>query len=142
LTGFLLDTNVISELVKPQADAKLAAWYGSWPAADLYLSTITVGELAAGIELLPAGRRRRMLEEWLDDLILVSFAGRLLDFGVETARVFGRLMGLARRSGRPTHIADAQISAVALVHGLTVATRDVVDFAGFGVTLVNPFEGA
>jgi toxin FitB len=141
LTGFLLDTNVISELVKPQADARVAAWYGSWPTADLYLSTVTIGELAAGIELMPTGRRRRVLEEWLDDLILVSFAGRLLGFDVETARVFGRLMGLARRGGRPTHIADAQIAAVALAHGLSVATRDVADFAGFGVALVNPFEG-
>lgn len=142
MSGYLLDTNLISELVKPQPDASVTEWYYAQLTDDLHLSTITIGEIGAGIEQLPAGRRRRVLEAWLDDLISVSFAGRLLPFDVEAARAFGRLLGLARRAGRPAHLADAQIAAVAHVHGLTVATRDVADFAGFGVALVNPFEAA
>jgi len=142
LSGFLLDTNVVSELVNPQPHPGVTTWYTDRPVAALHLSTIVVAEIKAGIEGLPTGRRRRVLEAWLADLLEVSFVGRVLDFDLEAALVYGRISAAARRAGRPAHVADAQIAAVATVHGLTVATRDIIDFAGFGVPLVNPFEGA
>ncbi len=120
----------------------MAAWYAAQDVNGLFLSSIGVGEIVSGIEQLPTGRRRSMLEEWLSGLLAVSFVGRVLDFDVDAAIAFGRIFAQARRTGRPAHIADAQIAAVAIVHDLTVATRDLADFASFGVALVNPFEGA
>jgi toxin FitB len=142
LKSYLLDTNVVSELIKPHPDFRVASWYAAQDADALFLSSTGIGEIVAGIEQLAAGRRRSMLEAWLSALLAVHFVGRVLDFDVDAALVFGCIIAQARRSGRPAHIADAQIAAVALVHDLTVATRDVADFAGFGVALVNPFEGA
>ena len=106
------------------------------------MPTIAIAEIKLGIEMLPAGRRRTSFEDWLSDLLTKVFADRILSFDTAAAWAFGQLVARARRRGQPTPVADAQIAAVATVHGLTVATRDSADFAGFGVPLVNPFEGA
>lgn len=142
MSGFVLDTNVLSERLKPAPNEQVALWMDSQPAGTLYLATIVIGEIAAGIEALAAGRRRARLEWWLSDELIPSFRGQVLLFDEPAALEFGRLKAKSQRAGRPATIADAQIAAVAAVHGLAVATRDVADFAGFSVPLVNPWEGA
>lgn len=142
MTAFLLDTNAISETIKSAPDPHLKAWIDSVSPWDLYLSSTVLAELSVGVEIMPFGRRRTVLETWYDTIVRLSFRDRILPFDVEAAGLFGQLSAKARRSGRPAHMADAQIAAVAAVHGLTVATRDTADFAGFGVALVNPFQPA
>ncbi|MEZ5865672.1 MAG: type II toxin-antitoxin system VapC family toxin [Geminicoccaceae bacterium] len=142
MTGLLLDTNVVSEIVKPVPSLQVEAWYAAHSLADLHLTAVVVAEINAGIETMPMGRRRDVLERWRDELVMVTFRDRILPFDLAAADLFGRLTALAKRAGCPAKFADTQIAAVASVHGLTVATRDVADFAGFGVPLVNPWQAA
>jgi len=132
---YLLDTNLVSELRRPKPHGAVLAWIADIPSENLRLSALTVGEIQAGIELTreqdPA--KAQVLEQWLDE-VEMSFA--VLPMDAEVFRVWARLKH--RRSD--TLVEDAMIAATALVHGLTVATRNVRDFEGFGVALINPFE--
>jgi predicted nucleic acid-binding protein len=141
LTGFLLDTNIVSEAIREQPSPAVMAWLERH-AVHAFIPAMAVAEMQLGIELMPPGRRRLKLETWFLDLVQDAYADRILPFDTDSALAFGRIVARARRAGRPIPVADAQIAAVALVHNLTVATRDVADFAGFGVALVNPFEAA
>jgi len=135
--AYLLDTNVISELRKPKPHGGVLAWIESVPDESLFLSAVTIGEIQAGIEItreqdqVKAGE----IEQWLDDL---SRTHHVIDAGVSIFRRWAKLMH--RRSDH--HLEDALIAATALVHGLTVATRNTRDFKPFGVDLVNPFTVA
>ena len=141
MTGFLLDTNVVSETIKVRPDDAVLAWLARRD-QQIFVPTIAIAEIKLGIEMLPTSRRRTSFEDWFSDLLANDFADRILPFDTAAAWAFGELVARARRRGHPTPVADAQIAAVATVHDLTVATRDIADFAGFGVPLVNPFEGA
>jgi predicted nucleic acid-binding protein len=138
--GFVLDTNVVSEPKKLLPEPKLRAWFERHDPETLYLTTTVVCELAEGIERLPQGRRRRDFEQWLDRLLEDEFRDRVLNVDVAAARMFGKLVAASYAQGRVPGMADAQIAAVAARHGLTVATRDVRDFAAFGVPIVNPWS--
>ncbi len=137
---YLIDTNVISEARKRErSNPGVTAFFREVEADDaqVYLSAITVGELRRGVELI---RNRGdvaqalHLETWLNS-VLDEFSGRILSFGADAGQVWGRL-----RVPRPEHELDKQIAAIALVHDLTVVTRNVADFAGTGVRLKNPFQ--
>jgi len=140
LSGFLIDTNVVSESMRPEMDPRVAAWITRQLPTDIFLSTTTVAELRAGIERLPSSRKRRSLDDWCNRLVNEMFLGQVLSFDLAAALAYGEVVAKARRTGRPAHVADAQIAAVASVHGLAVATRDIADFDGFGIALVNPFK--
>jgi len=138
---YLLDTNVISELRRirlGRADARVTAWAASVDAAEMYLSVITIQELDIGVRL--AERRYRsqgqVLRAWLDDHVLPAFAERILDVDIAIAL---RSAGLHVPDPRP--LADGLIAATALVHGMTVVTRNVEDFRPTGVPLLNPWDG-
>jgi len=138
--GFLLDTNVLSEFARAQpADPRVDRWLKATPDDILFTSVSALAEIRRGIELLPAGKRRAHLEAWQRD-IEASFAGRLLPV---TKAICGRwaiLSAQAQLRGTPLAIMDGSIAATALEHDLTVATRNVKDFAGLGVTVFNPWE--
>ena len=140
MPGIVLDTDVVSEPRRRVADPSVVAWYTRHSADQLFLTSTVVAELALGIELLPAGRRRGGFEEWLASRVIGLFAGRILPFEVADAMIFGRLMASARRQGRPARVGDAEIAAVVLRHGLALATRNVVDFGAFGVPVINPWQ--
>lgn len=134
---YLVDTNVISEARKGTlANPGVVHFFRSTPAAARYLSVQTVGEIRRGIENI---RRRgdqvhaTRLESWLD-VVVGEYASRILSFDTDCAQVWGRLM-----SPQASHPIDKQIAAIALIYGLDVATRNVDDFSGMGLTLVNPF---
>jgi predicted nucleic acid-binding protein len=135
----LLDTNVISELVKPQPDARVVSWTRR-SAAALAVPTIAVAEMAFGIEKLVEGRRR---DELLDALrrLVTEFADRLFDFNVNAAWAYGRILARARRIGRPMALPDALIAAIAQANGCALATRNVKDFTSTRLELVNPWQG-
>jgi predicted nucleic acid-binding protein len=135
----LLDTNVLSELAKPQPDREVVRW-ARRSAGALAVPTIAVAEMAYGIEKLVSGRRREDLLAALRRLV-VEFADRLFDFNLEAAWAYGRILAGARRIGRPMALPDAAIAAIAEAHGCALATRNVKDFATTGLEIINPWQG-
>lgn len=135
----LLDSNVISELVKPRPDPRVVNWTRR-SAAALAVPTIAVAEMAFGIEKLVEGRRRDELLAALRRLV-TEFADRLFDFNVNAAWAYGRILAQARRVGRPMALPDALIAAIAQANGCALATRNVKDFTSTGLELVNPWQG-
>lgn len=136
----VLDTNVISELVRDRPDPGVLAWVDARPVADLHLTSVTVAELLYGVERLPPGRRRAGLGAAVGDLVTVDFAGRVLPFDTAAAVAYAQVVAERDRAGRPIGMADAMIAAVALEAGAVLATRNVKDFAGVGIDLVDPWE--
>ena len=136
---FLLDTNVVSEWVRPRPAAGVVAWLADADEDRLYLSVLTVAELRHGIQRLAAGRRREQLGEWLDDDLLERFSGRVLSIDVAVANAWGVIVAERERLGRPIGAMDAFMAATARVHQLTLVTRNVADFAASVKTLVNPW---
>jgi predicted nucleic acid-binding protein len=134
----LLDTNVVSELTKPQPDPRVVHWLRQ-SAPALALPIIAVAEMAFGIEKLAEGRRREELLEALRGLVL-EFADRLFDFNVKAAWAYGRILATARRAGRPMAVPDALIAAIAEANGCALATRNAKDFAGTGLDLLDPWQ--
>ncbi len=136
----ILDTNVLSELMKPTPAAEVVDWMAARPAASLYTTSITQAEILHGLMLLPAGRRRRALEAAATSMFTEDFAGRILGFGTDAAPPYARIASDRRRGGRPISHFDAQIAAIARSTGAAVATRNPADFEGCGVTLVDPWK--
>lgn len=132
---YLLDTNVVSELRKPRPHGAVVAWLQSAADADLHLSAVTLGEIQAGIELTREqdAAKAAEIEAWAD---LVAASYNVLPMDAETFRAWARLM----HGKSDTYYEDAMIAATAIVHKLTIVTRNVADFAQFDVRLVNPFE--
>jgi toxin FitB len=136
----ILDTNVLSELMKPRPLAAVVAWVAAQPAASLHTTSITQAEILHGIMLLSAGRRRRALEEAARAMFAEDFEGRILGFGSDAALPYAQIASDRRAAGRPISHFDAQIAAVARSTGAIVATRNIEDFNGCGVTVVNPWQ--
>jgi len=137
---YLLDTNVVSELRKApagKADANVARWAGQVPAASLFLSVVTILELELGVLLMERrdSRQGEILRSWLDQRVMLAFANRILTIDVAVARQCARL-----HVPDPCAERDALIAATALVHGLTVVTRNRDDFVATGVALLNPWQ--
>lgn len=136
----LLDTNVISELMKPAPEAKVEAWLAAQSPADCYLSAITEAELRYGIEILPLGQRRQQFKTALDGMLAQDFAGRILTFDSAAAIAFATIAADRRQAGRPISQMDAQIAAIARCVGATLATRNVTDFEDCGIPVVDPWN--
>lgn len=137
----LLDTNVLSELMKSAPDEIVTRWMAAQPAASLYTTSITQAEILHGVMLLPAGKRRAAIEAAATAMFEEDFAGRILAFGSDAALPYARIAAERRRSGRPISQLDAQIAAIARATGAPLATRNVADFAGCGVKVVDPWQG-
>lgn len=140
MSGFLLDTCVLSELRKPQPNAGLLDWVAAVDEGDLYLSVLTLAEIRSGIESKVRGRERAALETWLVSDLSSRFAGRILDFTSDVADRWGRLDGRERARGKTLPVVDAQIAATALQANLTVVTRNVRDFVRTGVPVLDPWR--
>jgi len=140
MSGFLLDTNFPSELVRPQPEPKVQAWLAAQPLDTLFISAVSFGELRKGIALRAPGQRRTELETWIAGDLSRLFSGRTLSVTRSIAERWGMLDAERQRAGRPINIADGMIAATALEHDLTLVTRNVKDFGGIGVTLLNPWE--
>lgn len=136
----LLDTNVISEAMRPAPDASITQWIDTQPLDTLYLSTITVAELRSGVALLPAGKRRDALHKSLELRILPQFAGRILPFDFVCTSAYAKVLATARKSGSGIETADALIAAVAIANALSIATRDTSPFLAAGATVINPWK--
>jgi toxin FitB len=138
--GFLLDTNVVSELMKPKPHRKVVAWVEATPEDLLHLSVITIGEVRKGIDLLDeADARRADLQVWLDRDVRLRFAGRILPFDDAVAERWGQIEALAKKRRLTLSTIDAQLAATAIHHGLTLATRNTTDIAPTNVPMFNPW---
>ena len=137
--SFLLDTNVVSEWVKPRPDPRVAAWLAGTDEDRVFLSVVTIGELRHGIERLAAGRRRERLDEWLREELPQRFEGRVLPIDAAIANAWGTMVARRGRSGRPMGVMDAWVAATAEVHALTLVTRNAADFRSSGTTLFDPW---
>ena len=135
---FLVDTNVVSEMFKPDPDARFHAWLVATPRSALMLGSIVVAELQLAIALLPDGKRRRQLSAAIDGFTAQSH--QVLPFGLAEAQAFARIAADRRRLGKPILELDAQIAAIASTQGASLATRNVRDFEECGVKVINPWE--
>ena len=137
----ILDTNVVSELLKPTPSDRVVRWLEAQPAPRLFTTTITVAEILYGVELLPTGKRRTGLRKAIEAIFSEDFDGRILPFDFEAARAFSTIAAARRAMGRPMSQHDAQIAAIGSSRGAALATRNTRDFADCGVTLLNPWGG-
>jgi hypothetical protein len=136
----LVDTNVVSEFARARPSATVRVWFNSQLPEELFLCAPVLAELRYGIERLPAGRRRAILEEAVSRIVSEGFPDRILPLDRDAAQEFGRIVATRDRRGRRISTMDGLIAAIAAVHGATIATRDVSDFADLGLKIINPFE--
>jgi predicted nucleic acid-binding protein len=140
MTGFLLDTNVPSELTRPQSDARVEKWLNDADDEQLFLSVVSLGEIFKGLTILPESKRRQQLRQWVEDTLRPWFDGRILPVTEHIAERWGILAGECQLKGRGLRMADGLIAATALEHDLTVVTRNLKDFADLGVALFSPWS--
>jgi toxin FitB len=138
----VLDTNIVSESFRPRPNPSVVAWLNTQPKSSLYLCTPVLAELRFGIEKLPSGPRQNDLRLRIDRLEHVLFQDRILLLDPSAASEFGRLTAARERMGRRIEPMDGLIAAIALSNRMTLATRDVSDFADIGLDLINPFEAS
>ncbi|HEY2019286.1 MAG TPA: type II toxin-antitoxin system VapC family toxin [Bryobacteraceae bacterium] len=139
MSGFLLDTNVVSELIRPDPDGNVRRWVEETDESILFLSVLTLGEIRRGIERLSSGRRRGRLESWLQVDLPSRFLDRILPIDEAVADRWGRISALADVQGKPAPVIDGLLAATALHHNLTLVTRNGADVAGTGVPTLNPW---
>ena len=135
----LLDTNVLSELLRAAPNRSVLAWFAGQAAEGLFVSAVTRAEMLLGARRLPAGKRRTALQAALRDMFEQDFAGRILAFDSAAASAYADVVSTRRAAGRPISQFDGQIAAIALHHGTRLATRNVADFEACAVVLVNPW---
>lgn len=136
----LLDTNLVSEPLRPKPDPRVIDWIDAQSLETLYLSVITVSELRAGIALLPSGKRRKTLERSLEQQVLPLFKARILPFDLASTPAYARLLAQSRASGQAIGMADACIAAIAATHQLTIATLDTASFKAAGLKTIDPWQ--
>lgn len=136
----LLDTNVISEPLRPHPNSRVIAWMDTHPLETLYLSAITVAEVRTGVALLPDGKRKAVLQESLETKVLPLFSGRILAFDFSCTQAYAGLIAKAREAGLAIAAADGYIAAIAAAHTFAVATRDTRPFEAAGIVVINPWE--
>jgi len=135
----IVDTNVLSEVMKPIPFGKVLRWMAARPASALYTTTITLGEVLYGLELIPPGKRRAALQQAIETIFEDKFSGRILTFDRDAARAFADVSAKCRKLGRPIGELDAQIAGIARSRGAAIATRNVRDFEDCGVELIDPW---
>ena len=138
--NFLLDTNVLSEVRRPQPDRRVLEWLDQVDEDRVYLSVISIAEIARGVALLDDGRRKTDLAQWLEHELPTRFDGRLLQVDAPVALIWGKLLAEAKRAGSGLSVMDGWIAATALAKDLTLVTRNTKDFLQSGVLLLDPWD--
>lgn len=140
MSGFLLDTNCISEAVRVTPEPRVLAWIEAADESLLYLSVLNFGEIRKGLAALPQGKRRTKLEAWLEVELRARFSGRILSIDAEIADRWGLLAAGARGQGKALSVIDGLLAATALHHNLTIVSRNISDFSNLPVAVVNPWK--
>lgn len=137
----ILDTNVLSELMRPESDARVIAWVAARPTSSLFLTTVSEAELRYGMALLPTGRRKSRLTQALEEMLREEFSQRILPFDRDAASAYAEIVAHRRQTGQPIAQFDAQIAAIARARDAGVATRNEDDFSDCGIEVLNPWAG-
>ena len=137
---FVMDTNIVSELMRPEPAAAVAAWIGERDAEDLYLTAVSEAELLYGVAIMPAGKRRHTLEAALHRWLNLGLRGRILPFDSAAARAYAEIAAGRRAAGRPIGEADCQIAAISRSRRAVLVTRNVRDFEGAGLPIIDPWS--
>jgi toxin FitB len=135
----ILDTNVISEILKPRPDPRVLAWMSGHDAGTLFTTTTSEAEVRYGVARLPDGQRKATLSKVIDDVFAIDFKNRILSFDSQSAVGFAQIASHRERIGRPISQFDAQIAAIASAHGYAIATRNITDFEACSIEIVNPW---
>lgn len=138
----LLDTNVVSELMRSSPDPAVETWVAGHSVEELFFSAVGEAKLRYGVAVMPTGRRRERLAYEIEAMLHEDFGGRVLPFDSEAARAYAEVASVRRAAGRPAPLADCQIAAIARSQDMAVATRNVRDFTDMGVDLIDPWIGA
>lgn len=136
----ILDTNVVSELLRPQPEPRVEAWLAAQDGADIYLTAISEAELRYGVVCMAKGKRRDLLSNAVDGMVREDFRDRILPFDSAAAREYARIGAERRTAGRPISQFDCQIAAIGRALGAAVATRNAKDFEGCGITVIDPWN--
>ncbi len=136
----ILDTNIISELMRRVPDPHVLEWLDDQEAGELFITTITIAEIAYGINVLPDGGRRQLLESAFNKTVQDAFRDRVLSFDEESSHCYGKLMSHRKKIGKPLSSLDGQIASISVAHQGKIATRNVNDFADCNLTIINPFS--
>jgi predicted nucleic acid-binding protein len=140
VNGFLVDTNIPSELTRDKPDPRVTVFLVDAGKASVFLSVMTIGEISKGIASLPIGQKRASLQDWLDIDVRSWFAGRVLPVTEAIAELWGHLAATAKQQGQSLAVVDGLIAATAVHHELTLVTRNVADFSNLGLILLNPWQ--
>jgi toxin FitB len=140
VSGYLLDTNVISEMVKLRPEAKVVSWVQTTSEELLYLSVLTIGEIRKGIDSLPRSNKRGLLESWLAKDLVLRFADRILQVNLDIAERWGLISARAKMAGAPLALIDGLMAATALHHNLTFVTRNTKEVGVAGISMLNPWQ--
>ena len=139
----LLDTNVLSELMRPMPDPNVVRWLDAWSEWEVWISAVTVAEIRLGISLLPAGKRKELFLNLAEQMFQEDFPDRCLPFDCEAAREYALIVSERNRQGHPISVEDAQIAAIARTAGLDLATRNTKDFSNItGLQLLDPWASS
>jgi len=138
--SYLIDTCCISELVKKKPNPNVVKWFTDQDELSMYLSVITFGDLRKGIEKLPDSKKKKELNRWIKEDLNQRFTKRVLNITIEEVNKWGEILAAAENDGRPLPAIDALIAATALVHDLSVVTRNTQDMEGSGVGVINPWN--
>ena len=136
--NYLVDTCIISELIKPKPSSKVTKWVRSCREETLFISSLTIGEIQKGISRLPESRKKNELQTWLDVELTLRFDRRILGIDLEVAKKWGEIQASSEMAGHKMPVVDSLIASIGIVHDLTVATRNTADMKSSGVSLFNP----
>ena len=137
---YILDTCVISELIKPRPSSNVVSWVNSCQEENLYLTTITIGEIQRGIFKLTKSKKRTNLQDWLENELIVRFDKRILGFGLLESKIWGKIQAKSEKNGTKMPILDGLMASIAIVHNMGIATRNIDDMEVSGATLLNPWN--
>ena len=135
----ILDTNILSEFMTSPPSNAVVDWLNAQDSMSLYITSISIAEICYGLQVMPEGKRRRLLEDRFEQFIAMAFASRILNFGETAARVYGEIKAYRKKIGRPMSDFDGQIAAIARTHGSSLATRNITDFEYCLIELIDPF---
>ena len=136
----VLDTNMLSEIMRPEPEGKVADWIVRQPSEELFTAAVCQAEILSGLAVMPGGRRRADLEEAARAMFADDFDGRILPYDTQAAAAFAEIFAARRKAGRPSGTIDLMLAAIARVRGASVVTRNLADFEGVGVAIINPWN--
>ena len=136
----MLDTNMLSEIMRSEPERKVADWIIRQPSDELFTAAVCQAEILSGLAIMPSGRRRAELEEAACSMFADDFDGRVLPYDIEAAAAYAEVFAARRKAGKPSGTVDLMLAAIARVRGASVVTRNVADFEGVGVAIINPWD--